>query len=74
MQKGYKMEDLSISQTAVKWNLSIRRIRRLCTEGRIECTCKVGPYRLTPEDAEKPKDGSVKSGMYAKLQKRENDG
>lgn len=68
------MEYLSISQTAVKWNLSTRRIRRLCTEGRIDGACKVGTYWLIPEDAEKPKDERVKSGKYAKLQKRENDG
>ncbi len=68
------MEYLSISQTAVKWNLSTRRIRRLCTEGRIDGACKVGTYWLIPEDAEKPKDERVKSGKYAKTQKRENDG
>ena len=68
------MEYLSISQTAVKWNISTRRIRRLCTEGRIDGACKVGAYWLIPEDAEKPKDERVKTGKYAKLQKRENDG
>ena len=68
------MEYLSISQTAVKWNLSTRRIRRLCTEGRIDGACKVGAYWLIPEDAEKPKDERVKSGKYTKPQKRENDG
>lgn len=68
------MEYLSISQTAVKWNLSTRRIRRLCTEGRIDGACKVGAYWLIPEDAKKPKDERVKTGKYAKLRKRENDG
>ncbi|WP_342758319.1 helix-turn-helix domain-containing protein [Kineothrix sedimenti] len=68
------MEYLSISQTAEKWNISTRRIRRLCTEGRIDGAYKVGAYWLIPEDAEKPKDERVKTGKYAKLQKRENDG
>ena len=68
------MEYLSISQTAEKWNISTRRIRRLCTEGRSDGAYKVGAYWLIPEDAEKPKDERIKTGKYAKLQKRENDG
>lgn len=68
------MEYLSISQTAKKWNISSRRIRKLCTEGRIDGAYKVGAYWLIPEESQKPKDGRVKSGKYVKYQKRENDG
>lgn len=36
------MEYLSISQTAEKWNISQRRIRTLCAEGRIPGASKMG--------------------------------
>ena len=65
---------MTVKEAAEKWNISTRRIRRLCTEGRIEGAYKVGAYWLIPEEAEKPKDERVKSGKYVKPQKRENDG
>lgn len=68
------MEYLSITQTAKKWNISTRRIRRLCTEGRIAGAQKVGAYWLIPEDTDKPKDERVKSGKYVSIQKKENHG
>ena len=61
------MEYLSISQTAEKWGIKQRRIRTLCSEGRIPGACKVGAYWLIPENAEKPKDERIKSGKYVKL-------
>ena len=54
------MEYLSISQTAEKWNISTRRIRRLCTEGRIEGAVKKGKMWLIPENAQKPADARFK--------------
>lgn len=60
------MEYMSISQVAEKWGMSQRRIRTLCTEGRIPGACKVGAYWLVPSDAMKPKDERIKSGKYIK--------
>lgn len=57
---------LSITQTAEKWGIKQRRIRVLCAEGRIPGAQKVGAYWLIPEDAEKPKDKRIKSGIYIK--------
>lgn len=57
---------LSITQTSEKWGIKQRRIRFLCSEGRIPGAQKVGAYWLIPEDAEKPKDERVKSGKYIK--------
>ena len=54
------MEYLSISQTAEKWNISTRRIRRLCTEGRIEGAVQEGKMWLIPENAQKPADARFK--------------
>lgn len=60
------MEYLSIRQTAEKWEISGRRIQRLCSEGRIPGAQKIGSYWAVPADAAKPKDERVKSGKYIK--------
>ena len=60
------MEYISITKAAEKWGISTRRIRILCTEGRIPGAYKPRKYWKIPEDAEKPKDERVKSGKYAK--------
>lgn len=57
---------LSISQTAEKWGVSVRRIQTLCATGRISGATKIGSYWAIPEDAEKPKDERIKSGKYIK--------
>ena len=57
---------LSISQTAEKWGISGRRIQTLCTLNRIPGAVKIGSYWAIPEDAEKPKDERIKSGIYIK--------
>ena len=60
------MRYLSISQTAEKWEISQRRIRILCVEGRIPGAFKMGAYWSIPDDAEKPKDKRIKTGRYIK--------
>jgi len=50
------MEYKNISYFATKWNIKERRIRILCTEGRIHGVKKVGKTWLIPEDAQKPID------------------
>ena len=50
------MEYKNISYFATKWNIKERRIRILCTEGRIYGVKKVGKTWLIPEDAQKPID------------------
>lgn len=60
------MEYLSLRQTAEKWGLSIRRVQTLCSTDRIPGAIKIGSYWAIPVDAEKPKDGRIKSGKYVK--------
>ena len=60
------MEYLSISQTAEKWGVSVRRIQTLCVTGRIPGATKIGSYWAIPADAEKPQDARVKTGRYIK--------
>lgn len=50
------MEYKNISYFATKWHIKERRIRTLCTEGRIHGVKKVGKTWLIPEDAQKPID------------------
>ena len=66
--KGFRMDYLSIRQTAEKWGITGRRIQRLCTEGRIPGAIKIGSYWAVPASAEKPKDARIKSGKYIKVQ------
>lgn len=61
------MEYLSIKQTAEKWDLSVRRVNVLCTEGRIPGATKIGSYWAVPANAKKPKDQRIKSGRYVKI-------
>lgn len=60
------MKYLSISQTAEKWEITRRRVQRLCSEGRIPGATKIGSYWAVPADAEKPRDERIKSGRYIK--------
>lgn len=50
------MEFLTTTEMAERWNISRRRITRLCGEGRIEGAMLKGNTWLIPEDAEKPED------------------
>lgn len=50
------MEYRNISYFTTKWNIKERRIRILCTEGRIHGAKKVGKTWLIPEDSQKPID------------------
>ena len=54
------MEYLTAAQTAEKWNISRRRVSKLCSEGRIEGAKLMGNVWLVPEDAKKPEDLRVK--------------
>ena len=60
------MEYLSVSQVAIKWGIKQRRIRTLCSDGRISGPYKVGAYWLIPEDAEKPRDERIRFEKYIK--------
>ena len=55
------MEYLTAAQTAEKWNISRRRVSKLCSEGRIEGAKLMGNVWLVPEDAKKPEDKRKKT-------------
>ena len=58
---------ITLKEAAEKWGISERRIRILCTDGRIEGATKMGPMWVIPADSFKPDDKRVKSGKYKKI-------
>jgi excisionase family DNA binding protein len=51
------MNYMTVKQAAEQWNLSDRRVRLLCAEGRIGGIIREGSRYLIPADALKPIDG-----------------
>lgn len=60
------MDYLSTKQVSEKWSISVRRILKLCEDGRIKGATKIAGVWLLPESAEKPLDARIKSGKYIK--------
>ena len=52
---------MTIKEAAERWNISDRRIRVLCSEGKIHGAYQEGRGWKIPIDAEKPADGRFKS-------------
>ena len=50
------MDFISVKEASKKWEISERRIQKLCEENRIEGVSKFGRSWLIPKDAEKPID------------------
>lgn len=50
------MKYMTASQAAKKWNISQRRVQRMCSENRIQGVFKLGENWAIPADAEKPRD------------------
>ena len=51
------MAYMTVKQASERWNISDRRVRQLCAEGRIDGVLRKGRSYLIPEDALKPADG-----------------
>ena len=56
------MEYLKIEQIAKKWDISPRRVQRLCADGKIEGAARFGRAWMIPRSASKPTDGRTKAG------------
>lgn len=63
------MEYIKVSEAALKWNLSARRVRVLCEEGRIEGVIRKGKLYMIPVGAPKPQDGRSTAKSRMKLKK-----
>ena len=55
---------LSISEVAERWNLSARRVQKMCADGQIPGVTKFGRSWVIPKGTEKPQDKRVKTGKY----------
>ncbi|WP_367568769.1 Fic family protein [Lacrimispora sp.] len=51
---------MTVKQASEKWNISDRRVRILCSEGKIPGVTREGRSWLIPVDARKPDDGRFK--------------
>lgn len=49
-------EYISVKQAAEKWQISERRIQKLCEEKRIDGVVRLGHAWLIPRNSEKPVD------------------
>lgn len=67
------MEYMTTKQAAEKWKISDRRVRTLCTEGKIAGAMKVGKSYRIPSDAPKPADGRQKHFEAHKHLKWDNE-
>ena len=52
---------ITVKQAAEKWGISDRRVRILCSEGKIPGVTREGRSWMIPSDAKKPEDGRFKA-------------
>lgn len=60
------MKCLSVTETAVRWGISMCRIQTLCNEDRIPGAIRIGRTWAIPDDEPKPADARIKNGKYIK--------
>ena len=56
------MNYIKVSEAALRWGLSPRRVRLLCAQNKIEGVIKKGKLYMIPENAQKPVDGRTIRG------------
>lgn len=61
---------MTSKEKALEWGISERLIRIFCNDGRIPGAVKAGKSWQIPDDAEKPRDRRIKSGVYGKKEKK----
>lgn len=57
------MDYISVKEAAQKWEISERRVQKLCEESRIDGIQKFGRSWMIPKTANKPKDLRRKDDM-----------
>ena len=57
---------MTVTEAAEKWNITIRRVQKLCEESRIEGITRFGKSYMIPKNADKLADARIKSGKYIK--------
>lgn len=66
---------ITVKQAAEKWKISDRRIRFLCSEGKIAGAYQEGRAWKIPSDAEKPSDGRYKSkdSIFEQIERKKKE-
>ena len=59
-------EYITAQEAAERWDISVRRVQRLCKEGRIEGVLNVNRVWLIPKDAMKPADERYRANKIQK--------
>ena len=57
------LDYISVRDTAKKWNISERRVQKLCEGNRIEGVIRFGHSWMVPRDAKKPVDLRMKKDL-----------
>lgn len=65
---------LTIKEVSEKWNITPRRIQKMCADGLIPGVEKFGKNWAIPKDLEKPKDRRITSGAYIGWRKNNGNG
>jgi len=63
-------EFMTIKEAAVSWNITQRRVQKLCADGRIQGVQRFGKSWAIPREATKPVDGRVTTGEYRNWRKK----
>lgn len=61
---------LTAKEVAEKWNLTTRRVQKMCEDGLIPGVIRFGKAWAIPKDAEKPVDGRITTGEYRNWRKK----
>ena len=61
------MDFISVAEAAIKWELSERRVQKLCKENRIEGAAWFGRMWIIPKDAQKPVDCRYKENKKERV-------
>lgn len=56
-------EYMTVQEAAKQWELSERRVQKLCETDRIEGVVRLSRVWLIPKDASKPIDGRLKTNQ-----------
>ena len=60
----------TIQEVAEKWNLTPRRVQKMCSDGKIAGVSKFGKVWVIPSDAERPVDERLTTGEYKDWRKK----
>lgn len=55
------MNYISAKDASIKWNISVRQVQHLCSDGKIVGAISLGKQWLIPENADRPIDGRTKN-------------